>query len=167
MDNIIVRRTAVTRTNGKRTAGCHHCAAPIKTAAAIGFLGQPLRAPAEDWAAHRLQLIALKKCPQCGSRLKKKSLHQTCEICHHPLAAGDFLPDSYLKMVQARLPKTLVICGLLSAVPIIGLIPAIVYYRIVLVSPFRAYIVLGSCFVSRWLSRIAGVILLAFFSWIP
>ena len=51
--------------------------------------------------------------------------------------------------------------------PIVGLIPAIVYYRIVLVSPFRAYIGLGSCFVSKWFSRIAGMILLAFFSWIP
>jgi hypothetical protein len=146
---------------------CHHCTAPVKTVEAIDFLGQPRRVPAEDRAAHRLQLIALKKCPQCGSRLKKKSLHQTCEICHHPLAAGDSLPDSYLKMVQARLPNTLVICALLSAVPIVGLIPAIVYYRIVLVSPFRAYIGLGSSFLSRWLARIAGMILLAFFSWIP
>jgi len=47
------------------------------------------------------------------------------------------------------------------------MIPAIVYYRIVLVSPFRAYIKLGSSFVSRWLSRVVGIILLAFFAWVP
>ncbi len=146
---------------------CQDCRASMPSVSAIGFLGQPRSELAGDRMAHRLKLIALKKCPQCGSRLNKKSLHQTCEICHHALASADSLPTSYLNMVHARLPQSLLICGILSAVPILGMIPAIVYYRIVLVSPYRAYIGLGSSFVSRWLSRIAAMILLAMFSWVP
>ena len=105
--------------------------------------------------------------PHCGSRLKRKTLHQTCEICTHALASEDELPDSYVKMVQACVIGSLLVCGLLSTMPVVGMIPAIVCYRIVLVSPFRAYVKLGSCFVARWLSRIAGIFLLAFFSWVP
>jgi DNA-directed RNA polymerase subunit RPC12/RpoP len=146
---------------------CHSCRAAIRNVSSIGFLGQARPEAAADMTAHRLKLISLKKCPQCGSRLKRKTMHQTCEVCAHALAVGDRLPDSYLKMVQARLPQVLLICGLLGAVPVVGMIPSIIYYRIVLVSPFRAYITLGSSFVSRWLLRIVGVLLIACFSWVP
>ncbi|NLS92668.1 MAG: DUF4126 family protein [Planctomycetaceae bacterium] len=146
---------------------CHSCRTSITSVSSIGFLGQKRMDAVTDRTAHRLKLIALKKCPQCGSRLKQKTFHQTCEICTHALASGDRLPDSYLKMVRGRLTQSLLICSLLSAIPVVGMIPAIVYYRIVLVSPFRAYIKLGSSFVSRWLSRVVGIILLAFFAWVP
>jgi hypothetical protein len=146
---------------------CHNCRSTIRNVSSIGFLGQKSTEAVKDPLAHRLKLISLKKCPDCGSCLKKKTLHQTCEICKHPLASSDRLPDSYLEMVKARVPQSLLICGMLSAVPIVGMIPAIVYYRIVLVSPFRAYTGLGSSFVSRWLSRFVGILLLAFFSWVP
>lgn len=146
---------------------CQNCGATLCNVSSIGFLGQARADAVRDRAAHRLKLISLKKCPHCASRLKHKTLHQTCEICTHALASEDRLPDSYVEMVQSRLFLSLLVCGLLSTVPVVGMIPAIVCYRIVLVSPFRAYIKLGSSFVTRWLSRIAGILLLAFFGWVP
>ena len=146
---------------------CHNCKTQIRNVCSIGFLGQARPEAVRDRIGHRLNLLALKKCPQCGSRLKKRTLHQTCEVCAYPVALGDSLPDSYVKMVQRRLSQSLLVCGLLSAVPIVGMIPAIVYYRIVLVSPFRAYMGIGSGFVSKWLARVAGFVLLACFAWVP
>jgi hypothetical protein len=146
---------------------CYNCRSSLKNVVSIGFLGQRRTDLARDLASHRLKLMSLRKCPNCGCRLKKKTVHQTCESCSHPLASSDNLPDSYLAMVRSRLPQSLLICGLLSAVPIVGMIPAIVYYRVSLVSPFRGYIGLGSSFLSRWVSRIVGILLVAFFSWVP
>lgn len=146
---------------------CHACRTSFRDVVAIGVLGQMRAENASDITAHRLRLISLKKCPQCGSRLNKKTLHQNCEVCAHCVANENRLPDSYLQMVHARLPLVLLISGLLSAIPVVGMIPAIVYYRIALVSPFRAYITLSSSFASRWLSRIVAILLLTCFSWVP
>jgi uncharacterized membrane protein YesL/ribosomal protein S27AE len=146
---------------------CHNCQAAIVDVSSVGFLGQHRNDAVSDVASHRLKLISLKKCPQCGSRLSQKTLRQTCGVCQHALASGDRLPDSYVKMLQGRLPQSLLVCGVLSAIPVVGMIPAIVYYRVVLVSPFRAYLQLGSSFLSRWLARLVGILLLAFFSWVP
>jgi hypothetical protein len=48
--------------------------------------------------------------------------------------------QDYLGVLQARLPKTLLICLGLSAIPVIGVIPGVVYYRLTLVSGLRGYV---------------------------
>jgi hypothetical protein len=48
--------------------------------------------------------------------------------------------ESYLAALQRRLPKTLLICLGLSAIPVVGVIPGVVYYRLTLVSGLRGYV---------------------------
>jgi hypothetical protein len=48
--------------------------------------------------------------------------------------------EKYLAALRARLPKTLLICLLLSAIPIVGVIPGVVYYRLTLVTGLRGYV---------------------------
>jgi hypothetical protein len=60
----------------------------------------------------------------------------------------------------------LVVCALLSLIPVVGLIPGIIYYRFVLVGAFRRYLPLGKRFLLKWGIRILFFILMAF-QWIP
>ncbi len=48
--------------------------------------------------------------------------------------------DRYLAAIQARLPKTLLISFAISAIPVVGVVPGVLYYRLAIVSGLRGYI---------------------------
>lgn len=56
---------------------------------------------------------------------------------------------------------------MMGMVPILGVVAAMVYYRIVLIAPLRMYIGLGRGLLSKWTGRLAGVVLLAMLAWVP
>jgi hypothetical protein len=60
----------------------------------------------------------------------------------------------------------LAVCFLLGLVPILGVIPGVIYYRLAIVAPFRRYIPHGRGLLLRWGLRLAIVVLVAF-QWIP
>ena len=48
--------------------------------------------------------------------------------------------DAYLDALAGRLPRTLLICLGLSSIPVLGVVPGVVYYRLSVVSGLRGYI---------------------------
>jgi len=83
------------------------------------------------------------------------------------LASSDNLPDRLPGKWYGPAFRNRVYCGLLSAGSNRGHDPGHRLLPGLLVSPFRAYTGLGSSFLSRWVSRIVGILLVALFSWIP
>ena len=74
--------------------------------------------------------------------------------------------EQYIERVTRRLPG---VCGVsfgLSLIPVIGLIPGVIYYRMALVAPFRRYLPLGRRFLLKWVIRIIVFLLIAT-QWIP
>jgi hypothetical protein len=72
--------------------------------------------------------------------LKQRAVRQACPTCHTVTFASMAEFHAYLRALQARLPQTLLICLGLSAIPVIGVIPGVVYYRLTLVSGLRGYV---------------------------
>jgi hypothetical protein len=73
---------------------------------------------------------------------------------------------SYIASIDRRVPGVLLACFVLGLIPVLGVIPAVIYYRLVIVAPFRRYMPAGRGFLLRWGVRLALVVLVAF-QWVP
>lgn len=141
---------------------CHACGTPLAAPRGVSVFGTPKDTPTPDVARHRFDLIARKRCPVCATRLKERAVRQPCPTCHTVTFASTAEFHDYLGALQARLPMTLAICFGLSAIPVIGVIPGVVYYRLTLVSGLRGYVPpLRGCFARVFVRLINwGLILL-------
>ncbi len=144
---------------------CPHCRAAVEAPRAVGLLGQVRRTPA-DTGKLPFDLVAVKRCPLCASRLKQRAVSQTCEVCGHRLMDDPRFARDYISHIDRRVPLVVAACVLLGLVPVLGVIPAVIFYRLALVAPFRRYIPPGRNFVLGWTVRILVVVLVAF-QWVP
>ncbi|GAB4191801.1 MAG: hypothetical protein Kow00105_05880 [Phycisphaeraceae bacterium] len=132
----------------------------------VSLFGRSLERPAPDAETHAMRLVERKRCPVCATRLEKRSVSQTCSGCGHALFADPAFAQRYLARSEARLPMVLLISALFSAVPVVGLIPGVIYYRLTLISPLRRYIPRGKSILLRWVVRIV-LFFLILFQWVP
>ncbi|NOK61732.1 MAG: hypothetical protein GFH27_549313n140 [Chloroflexi bacterium AL-W] len=119
---------------------CPNCSQPYPQPRRVGLFGQAKDTLVTDRAAHRLQLIGRKRCPVCATRFKERAIQQTCASCDTVTFADISGVNVYLRSLDAQLPRTLAICLGLGCIPLIGLVPGIVYYRLSLVASLRGYI---------------------------
>src|SRR5262249_45132067 len=104
--------------------------------------------------------VARKRCPVCASRLAKSAVRQACATCGKVTFASPAEFERYLDVLAARLPRTLLVSGLLGAIPLVGLVPGVVYYRLNLVGGLRGYgPPLRGC-ATRWGVRALHVVVL-------
>ncbi|PCK06998.1 MAG: hypothetical protein COA42_16545 [Alteromonadaceae bacterium] len=142
--------------------GCSNCDHVATQPRDVGLFGQAQETVVSDYDAHRFAMIERKRCSHCGERCKLKGLNIQCERCQRPFFNGPDDGKRYLRYISAKLPKTLIISGLCSLIPVIGLIPGVIYYRLNLVGGLRAYLPLGATFINRWLVRILCLFVLFF-----
>jgi hypothetical protein len=141
---------------------CHACNKDVAAPRRIGVFGQPKEQAIEDRLEHRFLLVGRKRCPVCAMRLKQRAVQQDCPTCGRKTFASTAEFEQYLSALDARLPRTLGICLLLGAIPIVGVIPGVAYYRLTLVAGLRGYIPpLRGC-ISRWLVRVVNWVLIGF-----
>jgi Double zinc ribbon len=144
---------------------CPHCKAPAREPRAIGLLGRPRETPA-NIGSLPYRLVAVKRCPVCATRFARRSVKQTCGACGHRLMDDPSFARGYVASLDRRVPLTCGVCFLLGLVPVLGVIPGVIYYRLAIVAPFRRYIPPGHNFVLRWGVRLAVLVLVAF-QWVP
>ena len=145
---------------------CPHCGQKVASPRRVGFLGQTKDDPADDLSVHPYRLVEKKRCPVCATRFGRRAVKQKCDACGHELMAEKDFAHRYLDYVGSRVARVGVVCALLSLIPVIGLVPGVIYYRMALVAPFRRYLPMGRRFLIKWLVRIVIFILIAF-QWIP
>lgn len=143
-------------------SACHHCGHELAEPRAVGVFGQPKAAPTPDRSQHGFELVSRKRCPTCATRLRQRAVQQACPTCGKQTFASEAEFERYLAVIAARLPRTLLISLGLGAIPLLGVIPGVLYYRLNLVSGLRGYIPpLRGC-TTKWLVRLIhfGVIAL-------
>ncbi len=145
---------------------CGACGAALASPREIGFFGTSQEQPAPDLHAHPQHLAAKKRCPTCATRLPERDPRQACPACARRPFADEAFTERYLAAVRARLPRVLLVCLLCSLVPVAGLLPGVIYYRIALVGPFRRYIPRGRSLLMKWGIRLLFIVLVAV-QWIP
>lgn len=139
---------------------CPACGARKSEPARVGVLGTLREERATDLSAHVLDLRAAKRCHRCGERLRGRSLDQRCGSCGSEAFRSPAELEEYLAHVQRNLPRTLLALFVLGAVPVLGLVPGIVYYRLTLISALRCYLPRSARFTGRWLARGINLVLL-------
>ena len=145
---------------------CPKCTELVANPKQVGFLGQSTTSPVLDQETQPFRLVEAKRCPVCATRFTARDVHQTCEACQHQLMSDPQFAEAYIQFVNQRLA---VVCGVtfaLSLIPVIGLIPGVIYYRMKLVAPFRRYMPLGRRFLLKWMLRLFCFGLIAL-QWIP
>lgn len=141
---------AMLRAHATRCHACRHEAAAPR---AVGVFGQPKECAAENRERHAFDLVARKRCPVCASRLTKSAVQQACPTCGKVTFDDPAEFARYLEVLAARLPRTLLVALGLGAIPILGVIPGVIYYRLNLVAGLRGYIPpLRGC-TTRWTVR--------------
>lgn len=130
---------------------CHHT---MESPRDVGFLGTTVQRPAAEPVRHSFRLMSKRRCPKCAQRVEERKLPTTCSACSHEILGNEEDRRAYFNRVRGRLPKVLGITFLLSLIPVLGIIPGIIYYRVQLVSPFRMYIPASRGLALKWLVRL-------------
>ena len=138
---------------------CARCGKERSHIREVGFLGTIKEVPVTDPDLHRSQLQATKRCRRCGERLREKGLDQRCQACDTPPFDGSRDLEAYIGRLQGDLPRTLLLLLGMGAVPVVGLVAGVIYYRLTLISGLRHYVPGSSRFLARWAMRIAGALL--------
>lgn len=138
---------------------CPSCRTPQEAPRQVGLFGQSKEAPVTNIGEHRVNLIGRKRCPTCATRLKERGVNQPCPACGTAVFADISAVNVYLRALDKRLVKTLLICGVLGLVPVVGLVPGIVYYRLSLIASLRSYIPSGAGCLANWGVRIMSMFL--------
>ena len=158
---------------------CAHCGNPIHPSAlacpscrsrvleprAVGLLGWPKATPA-DIAAQPYQLVAVKRCPVCATRFGHRGVRQTCEACGHRLMDDPAFAEAYIGSIDRRVPLACLACFALGLIPLVGVIPGVIAYRLTIVAPFRRYMPMARGILLRWAVRLVVLVLVAC-QWVP
>lgn len=138
---------------------CPSCKVAREQVRQIGLFGQARDTLAAEPTAHRLQLMARKRCPFCAGRLHEKALRQTCQSCGTTTFANISEANSYIRVLDGRLTQTTLIVSILGLIPLVGLVPAMIYYRLSLISSIRSYLPRSTGCFTRWGVRMLNIFL--------
>lgn len=139
---------------------CHQCEEPNPRVADVSWTGRSkVGSWVEDVESHALKLMRKQRCPSCAYRLQARRSTQRCGQCDYEVFGDREQIGRYLEGMDSRLPRVLVVSALLSSIPVLGLIPGIIYYRQKLVSPLSRYTPLRRGLVLRWVVRLFYLIL--------
>ncbi len=145
---------------------CGSCRSPNPNVCDVGLLGQSDTDDPADMESQPRQLAEARRCPLCATRLTERDVHQACTVCGTQPFADPAFAQRYERDIAKRLPLVLGVGALLSAIPIVGLIPGVIYYRMALVAPFRRYLPWRKSFFAKWAIRLVLFLLIAV-QWIP
>lgn len=139
---------------------CARCGKERSHVRQVGYLGTIKEVPVTDPLLHRSQLVASKRCRRCGERLREKRLDQRCQACNIAPFEDSRDLEAYIGRLQAELPRTLLLLLVMGAVPVVGLVAGVIYYRLTLISSLRHYVPRSSRFLARWTMRLVGAVLI-------
>lgn len=119
---------------------CPNCQSANQAVHAVGWLGESKQKLAADAESQPVYLAQKQRCPVCATHLEPRRMRQQCPSCGYELFESEADAKTYLAILDQRYPKVLIVTALLSLIPIVGLIPAIMVYRLRLIAPLRRYL---------------------------
>lgn len=140
---------------------CGNCRTPNENICDIGLLGQSNCDDPADASTQPYRLAEAKRCPTCAVKLQERRPRQACENCGDDPFADPAFTRAYVDRISARLPWVLLLCAGLGLIWIVGVIPAVIVYRMALVAPLRRYVPRGRNLAMKWSLRLVFFVLLA------
>jgi hypothetical protein len=132
---------------------CGSCGTTMQAPVQVGVFGQAKKQTVGSLDAHRRELVLRGRCGHCAERLKKRTPDQSCPRCGTPAFASPEAFDAWLKQISRKLPMTLGVSALFGLIPLVGIIPGVIYIRLNLIAPMRRYTPRALGCMTRWLTR--------------
>lgn len=145
---------------------CPNCKTKNQNPLRLNWLGGVTSEPVANPKTHALEMLSNRRCRVCGSRLLKRKPQQSCPVCKNKPFKKREAVKKYDQMISNRIPNVLIICTAFSFIPIFGLIPGVIYYRILVVAPYNRYIGQGRSVFLKWSFRVVAFFLMMI-QWIP
>lgn len=145
---------------------CYACGRPQPAPHRVGLLGQAKTQLVSDRLAHQQHLRSRKRCPSCATRLPQRTLQQPCPACGVQTFASSAELDRYLQNLQKDLPRVLLVCSILGLVPVLGIVPGVIYYHLTLIASLRSYVPRTMGCVARVFVTLINL-LLVLVQWVP
>ncbi|MFA9477634.1 hypothetical protein ACERK3_04925 [Phycisphaerales bacterium AB-hyl4] len=139
---------------------CGNCGHDNPNVCQLTWLGTSTALLTHNKPEHPLHLISFRRCRKCATRLHKRTPHQQCPACQTRPFNDPTVLSEYDRLISSRLGPVMIIGALLSLIPIVGLIPGVIYYRLAVVAPYRRYLGRGRALLMRWLVRILAFFLI-------
>lgn len=141
---------------------CPNCQAKNPTPLKVGLLGQTTSNYVKNKNDQYWALLSQKRCPRCATRFHGRTLNQVCSACQEEVLNSPKMVQAYAEHFDAKLPRTLLISGVVGLIPFVGLVFGVVYYRLTLVSPMRRYVPTVQGCIGRWGTRLINLFLISF-----
>lgn len=146
---------------------CAGCGSSNASTCDVGWFGLPTERPAGERELHQTKLLRNGKCPRCAATLARRVGTQQCRDC----GTGIFEDEESIEAYAATTTGTVELSVLavvfgLGLIPVLGAIPAIVFYRSKLVAPYRRYLPAWQSLGLRTLARVLSFLLLLV-QWVP
>jgi predicted RNA-binding Zn-ribbon protein involved in translation (DUF1610 family) len=145
---------------------CHTCGQPLPAPRRVGLLGQPKAQVVADRQRHQQHLRSRKRCPSCATRLPQRTIQQPCPNCGRETFASSAELDTYLENLHSDLPRVLLVCAVLGLVPVLGIVPGVIYYHLTLIASLRSYVPRAVGCLARFLVTIINLLLIMV-QWVP
>lgn len=146
--------------NHPSAINCYNCNHTFEIFRKIGVFGQQKSELSRDALTQQQQLTSRKRCRVCAAYLKERTVRQNCAACGSATFETRESAEVFLQSINSRMGNTLAISLLLSSIPLFGLIPGIIYYRLNMIACIRGYIPRSRNLFSRWKVRIINIILI-------
>ncbi len=139
---------------------CLHCDAARMSPAAATLFGRITGARVSEPEAQRFALLCHRRCPRCATSLPHRRLQQPCPSCGTVSFDSREALDDFLGQHRRRLFAAVGVCAVAGAAPLLGLVPAVLFYRWTAVSPLVRYLSFSGGFLARWLRRLLYAVLI-------
>lgn len=139
---------------------CPHCRTEVAVPRAVGLFGQSLERPAAAREDHAFRLAFRHRCRVCASPSDARTIDRRCPVCGSVAfeSSEDF--TRYVRRIDTRVPGTLLTASLLGAVPLVGLVPALLVGHCALVTGVRGWVPALARWRTRWWIRLLHVLVL-------
>jgi hypothetical protein len=136
---------------------CEHCGNVQNEIKTIGLLGNARKKLVMDVYKHRIQLLAQRRCPDCGNKSKSKSVHQSCSVCNAKFFENPEIED-FIAFHDRKFYIIMVISVVLGFIPILGFVASAAITGVHLLAPYRRYISDAENFFAQILIKIITVL---------
>lgn len=153
---------------------CFQCGQAQPQPMQVGLLGQARKLPViqtgaqngASLAEHQHRLRTRKRCPNCATRLPTRTIQQPCPACGVDTFANRAEFDAYMSGMRENMPRVLLLCFVMGLIPVLGIVPGVIYYHLALIASLRSYVPRHMGCVARAVVTIINV-LLVMVQWVP
>lgn len=137
---------------------CFSCHTKVPEPSALGLLGQMKDKPSLNPDKQEILLLNARRCPHCAEKLQRSKTVQACSTCGYELKPQ--ILGALIDAKKKELIRGMVVTALVGLIPIVGMIFAILYTRMIFVKPLKQYVPKGKARLGKIILKLSAFVLI-------